>query len=301
MRKLNYLNDDCFNVLKNIEDNSIDLIVTDPPYGISFNASNHMENVDWDKMSSDEYENFLDRFLSECRRVLKPEGSMWMFYGITMIESVIKSINKSGLYNHWENALVYSRAKGRGSKNKLKSLREEIVFLTKDEKKWTWNPVEYLREVVVPYVKDGKPRGWALDQSTGMRVRWSGLGNSLFFTPPAYNNVAEKQIHSCQKPVLLFTELIMLASKVGDTVMDPFMGSGASGVAAHICDRNYIGVEMEEDMFEKASKWKNDLLDPSTRVYEYIQEYIKKRVSSGEKGFKFGFHNRLILPKKEKK
>lgn len=284
------VNDDCFMVMKNIKDSSVDLIVTDPPYGISF------EGKDWDKFDEDDYETFLSTFLSECKRILTPEGSMWMFYGITKIESVIKCINKSGLINHWENATVYCRPKGRGSTKKMKSQREEIVHLTKG-KKYCWNPVEYLREVVVPYTRDGKPRGWALDQATGQRVRWTGIGNVAFFTPPSFINIAEKQIHSCQKPVLLFTELIMLSSKKGATVLDPFAGSAASGVAAYLCDRNYLGIEKDKDMFEKAQSWFSEVQDPNSRVGQALQEYLKKRVSSSEENFKFSWKDRFILPK----
>ena len=298
MSQINYINTDCFNYMKTLPDESVDLIVTDPPYGISFDASNHMDNVDWDKMGDIEYEEFLDKLLAECYRILKPTGTMWMFYGITKIESVIKCINKSMFFNHWENAMVYCRPKGRGATHKLKSQREEIVHLTKDPKNYTWNAVEYLREVVVPYVKDGKARGWALDQSTGMRVRWTGLGNVSFFTPPAYNNVGEKQIHSCQKPILLFTELIMLSSKKGEKVLDPFMGSGSSGVAAHLCERDYTGCELETDMFQKASEWLKEVKNSNSRVAQKLKEYIKHHVSSSEKGFRFGFNSRLILPKK---
>lgn len=287
--------EDCFERFKQLADDSIDLIVTDPPYGIYVSAGNHMENSDWDKMSDTEYEAFLDKLLAECRRVLKPTGTMWMFYGITKIETVIKCVNKSGLINHWENAMVYCRPKGRGSKKKLKSQREEILHLTKSSK-YTWNSVEYLREVIAPYVKDGKPRGWALDQSTGMRVRWTGLGNVSFFTPPSYNSVAEKQIHSCQKPILLFTELIMISSLKGQTVFDPFAGSCASGIAAQLCDRNYIGCELEEDMYEKACNWIGETNNPESRIYEQLEGYIKKRVSSTEDDFKFSNKLREILP-----
>ena len=100
----------------------------------------------------------------------------------------------------------------------------------------------------MPYVQDGKLRGWFLDQSTGQRVRWSGVGNVLAFTSPFFKNKFEKQIHSTQKPVLLFCELIMLSSKPGDIVFDPFAGSGASGVAAQICERNWIGCEIDHEM-----------------------------------------------------
>ena len=146
-----------------------------------------------------------------------------------------------------------------------------MLHITKTNK-YIWNPVEYLREVVAPYVQDGKPRGWFLDQTTGQRVRWSGIGNVLAFTSPFFKSKFEKQIHSTQKPVLLFCELIMLSSKPGDSVFDPFAGSAASGVAASMCDRNYVGCELDVDMYKKADDW--------LRHYdrELAKEYLEHRV-----------------------
>ena len=97
--------------MKTLPDESVDLIVTDPPYGISFDASNHMDNVDWDKMGDIEYEEFLDKLLAECYRILKPTGTMWMFYGITKIESVIKCKNEYVLINMYIIHFITTRFK----------------------------------------------------------------------------------------------------------------------------------------------------------------------------------------------
>ncbi len=122
------------------------------------------------------------------------------------------------------------------------------------------------------YVKDGKPRGWFLDQNTGLRVRWTGVGNVLAFTAPTFNSLFEKQIHSTQKPFLLLTELTMLSTKPGEKVLDMFAGSGVGGVAADCCGRNWIGFEKDPEMFEKANEW----------VHNYdktlAEEYYKSRV-----------------------
>ena len=125
---------------------------------------------------------------------------------------------------------------------------------------------------MVPYVLDGKPRGWFLDQTTGMRVRWSGVGNVLVFTSPFFKSKFEKQIHSTQKPVLLFCELIMLSSKPGDTVFDPFAGSGSSGVASQMCGRNWIGCEIDHEMYTKAKDWVTNY------DKELAKEYIEHRI-----------------------
>lgn len=264
---IDFKNADCFEIMNNIKDGSVKLIVTDPPYGIDFKGVT--SNTDWD--SSIIYEQFLIKFLTEVKRILTDDGTLWMCCARTQIPLVFKCIDKVGLYNNLENWMTYARAKGRGASKKLKSQAEEILHITKT-KKYEWHTIEYLRECVVPYVKDGKPRGWFIDQNTGMRVRWSGIGNVLAFTSPFFKCKFEKQIHSTQKPVLLFTELIMLSSKPGDTVFDPFAGSGSSGVASSICGRNWIGCELDEDMYNKANEWLNNI------DYELAKEYINSRV-----------------------
>lgn len=260
-------NIDCFDKMKTMEDGSVKLIVTDPPYGIGFTGKT--SNTEWDDI--DDFKSFIIKFLTEAKRILSNDGTLWMCCARTMIPTVFAAIEEVGLHNNLENWLTYARAKGRGASKKLKSQAEEILHITKT-KKYEWHTVEYLREVVVPYVKDGKPRGWFMDQTTGMRVRWSGVGNVLAFTSPFFKCKFEKQIHSTQKPILLFTELIMLSSKPGDTVFDPFAGSGASGVAANISGRNWIGCEIDKEMFDKANDWLHNI------DYDLAKEYINSRV-----------------------
>ena len=263
-------NIDCFEKMKQMKDNSVKLIVTDPPYGISF--SGVTSKTDWDNLSDDSFEKFIQKFLIEVKRILTEDGTLWMCCARTKIPVIFRVIEKVGLNNNLENWMTYVRQKGRGSSNKLKSICEQVLHITKSNK-YEWNKVQYLRQVVVPYVKDGKPRGWAIDQNTGMRVRWSGIGNALFFSTPFFKNKFEKQIHSTQKPFLLWTMLIMISSKKGDMVLDPFAGSGSSGVASLVNNRNYIGCELDKQMYEKAKSWLDNI------DFELAKEYIDSRLN----------------------
>lgn len=264
---MNFFNIDCFEYMKTLPDGSIDAIVTDPPYGIAFNGVT--SNTDWDIIT--DYKNFITNFLFEAKRVIKDDGTIWLFCARTEIRTVFQAIEDAGLKCNMQNWLTYARQKGRGTKNKLKSQAEEVLHITKG-KQYTWHPIEYLRECVIPYVKDGKPRGWFIDQNTGERLRWSGVGNVLCFTSPFFNSKFEKQIHSTQKPVLLIAELILLSSKPGEVIFDPFAGSGSCGIAAQITDRKWIGCELDEDMYNKANNWLNSY------DKELAKEYIQHRV-----------------------
>lgn len=160
-------------------------------------------------------------------------------------------------------------------------LIEEILCISKSEDFYYEN-IQYLRDVVVPYVKDGKPRGWFVDQNTGNRVRWAGLGNVLCFSSPFHNNKFEKQIHSTQKPFLLICELLLLTTKPNDIILDPFMGSGVSGIACDVLGRKFIGIEKDSDMYKKAINWFN--------IYDkkLVNEYIANRVNFPHKVDLFG-------------
>jgi len=270
MKNVELHNTDCFDYMRTIPDNSVPLIVTDPPYGIKF--SGQTSDTKWDCIGN--YSDFILSFLREAKRILTDSGTLWMCCARTMIPTVFAAVEKAGLHCNLENWLTYARQKGRGSSHKLKSQAEEILHITKSDK-WLFNKVEYLREVVAPYVKDGKPRGWFLDQNTGMRVRWSGIGNVLAFTSPTYNSKFERQIHSTQKPVLLNVELIVLSSNEGDTVFDPFMGSGSCAVACVLTGRKFVGCEVDSDMFAKAGHWINNI------NYSEAEQYVASRVRVG--------------------
>ena len=257
-----------FEFIKTIPDNSVKLIVSDPPYGISF--SGQTSNTNWDDI--EDFETYIYNFLIEVKRILTEDGTLWMFCARTKIPEVFSAISKAGLYNNLENWMSYIRAKGRGADSKLKSQCEEILHITKTDK-YHFDMIEYEREVVTPYVKDGLPRGWMLNIENGQRVRWSGLGNACCFTSPFQISKFEPQKKKKKKPVLLNAMLIMLSSKEGDTVYDFFSGSGSCGIASIITKRNFVGCELDKEMYEKSLNWLNNLdLD---RAKEFVNKRIK--------------------------
>jgi len=162
---------DSFEIISRIPNESVDLVLTDPPYGINYKS--------WDKFI--DFNEFTMAWLSECFRVLKPTGTMWSFMGYQNIEDFLLLLRQFGKV-HLENWVVWARQKGRGSSKHLKSTREDIFHVTKSDK-FVWNNIKVLREVICPYTKDGKPRGWFVDEN-GKRVRWTGLGNVWCYTSP---------------------------------------------------------------------------------------------------------------------
>ena len=116
-------NIDCFAYMESIQSSSIPLILTDIPYGISYN------NNEWDKFN--DYSIFLNKLLTNFKRILKDDGAIWMFCAPTMFDVVDKAIIDCGLINHYDFWKSIQRQKGRGAKSKPKSQREDILLITK--------------------------------------------------------------------------------------------------------------------------------------------------------------------------
>jgi site-specific DNA-methyltransferase (adenine-specific) len=221
-------------IIKDIKSDSIDLVVVDPPYGLNYK--------DWDRLNN--FYDFTNCWVKECMRILKLTGTMWSFMGFSNIFEFMPILVKHGNV-HLENWVVWARQKGRGSSKHLKSQREDIFHITKSDK-FVWNNLKVLRDVICPYMKDGKPRGWFLDEN-GHRKRWTGLGNVWVYTAPFWNSKNDKAVHPAQKPILMIERLILLSSNENDVVFDPFAGSGTTLVAAKNLNRQYIGIEMNKD------------------------------------------------------
>jgi len=227
---------DCFQIFPTIESGTVDLVIVDPPYGIKYKV--------WDKI---DFIPFTDAWLLECFRVLKPTGTMWSFMGYQDIFEFVPLLKKYGNV-HLENWVIWARQKGRGASKHLKSQREDIFHCTKSDD-FTWNSLKMLRQVVTPYMKDGKPRGWFLNEK-GERVRWTGLGNVWVYTAPFWKSKEDPQIHSAQKPLALIERLILLSSNEGDLVLDPFAGSCVTERACNNLNRKCICIEKNKVNFQ---------------------------------------------------
>ena len=140
--------------MQSMPDNSIDLIVTDPPY--------NNENI----------ENFYKGILTESKRLLTKEGTLWLFYNTEDIKEVLSLVKTNNFINHLENASIFSTPE-----------KTFQAFHLTISNKYIFNQIEIKREVAAPYVvktADGKSekRGW--DYENGKPMRWTGIGNCIY-------------------------------------------------------------------------------------------------------------------------
>lgn len=263
--------------LKTLESCSAQLVLTDPPYSLGFEGK-YSPKDGWDSFSQEEFENFNLQWLNECYRILTDDGVLIFFLAHSKVDELIDTIKKTNFIFQPSLWRSIQRQKGRGSKFKPKSTREDIFILTKSDK-FTFNNISDLfkYDETITNVLD-------ISQSKVVRPEFNINDKIFYFKMPYYLSTTEKMIHSCQKSILLLYALIKNFSNENDTVIDPFMGSGSCGIACKLAKRDFIGFERDSEMFEKANEWLEGFNDA-----EYSAKYLKGSLKLG--GFNYDLHH----------
>ena len=230
---------DVFSALPNLPDASVDLMFADPPY----NLTKSFNNRRFKQSSSDDYAEWLDSWLSQTVRILKPTASVYIC-GDWRSSAAIHRVGEK--YFVTQNRITWEREKGRGAKANWKNCSEDIWFFTvSDDYYFNVDAVMLKRQVIAPYTDgNGAPKDWAETENGRFRVTHpSNLWTDLAVP---YWSMPENTDHPTQKPEKLLAKIILASSKNGDLVFDPFNGSGTTTVVAKKLGRHYLGVELDE-------------------------------------------------------
>ncbi len=229
---------DAFDALKRFPEKHFDLLFADPPYNLSkkFGATSFKQT------SIEEYEVWLDSWMKETVRILKPNASIYIC-GDWRSASAIQRIGMK--YFTLRNRISWEREKGRGAKKNWKNASEDIWFFTVSDKYvFDIEAVKVKRKVIAPYKENGKPKDWEKEADGNFRVTApSNLWTDL--TVPFWS-MTENTDHPTQKPEKLMAKIILASSKKDDLVLDPFMGSGTTPVTAKKLGRRFVGIETDE-------------------------------------------------------
>ncbi len=247
---------DCLNVLDTIPDASVDLVVTDPPYGAGMDFAN-------DKLPLPDLIAFTERWVQKVVAKLKPTGSLYCFIDGEHIGHFQIIINKHLVFR--KIVVWYFEAFFNGFHENYDNRSEFILFYTKSDA-YTFNmmkepPSTSMIKRWGPYAdKDGNIPYETLTPS--MRARQSKENydrNPTNINRGAYqgNVIRLKRVrfreHPAQKPEELIEKFIAISSNEGDLVLDPFAGSGTTCAVAKKLRRKYIGIEMHEEFQGKAT------------------------------------------------
>lgn len=222
---------DSIKVMSNIEGESIDLIVADPPYNVGKDYGNNS-----DKQSKEEYLEFSKKWMKEAVRILKNTGTLYIFGGQKYIAHIYIMLENLNLKNNgW---IVWHYTQGAGRTKGYSSRHDDILVFTKSNN-YTFN----LDNVRIPqkyYRKANNMRG-------------ANPGN-VWSLPHVHYSEKDRTIHPTQKPHALYERMILGSSNEGDLVLDPFAGSGSSLVVSKRTGRNFIGIEIEPKFVDLCNK-----------------------------------------------
>jgi site-specific DNA-methyltransferase (adenine-specific) len=223
-------NGNCVDYLKFIKSSTVDLILTDPPYNLGNFMHNRNTNLvkmrenqfayaGWDNLSQDDWESQMDVFFSESSRVLKKSGTLLLFMSLMKIETIIKLASKYKFYYKTIGIWHKTNPMPRNMNIHFVNSTEAWIYFIKEDTSGTFN-------------NDGKMEHDFIETSltTGKEKKFGK--------------------HPTQKPTKIISHFIKLLSNKDDVVLDPFMGSGTTGVCAQKLKRKFIGIELDNDYYE---------------------------------------------------
>ena len=242
----------CLDVMKNIPESSIDMIFADPPYKLSNGGftcqSGRSVSVNkgyWDKSDGIESDfNFHKNWISACRRILKPEGTLWVsgtYHSIFQCGFAIQQLGFKIL-----NDIVWYKpnASPNLSCRYFTASHESLIWALKDPKsKHTFN-YNTMREGDFHEDFLKKPM-------KQMRSVWA------INTPSPHEKTCGR--HPTQKPLSLLKRIIEASTRENGLILDPFTGSSTTGIAAYMTGRKFIGIDICKDYLDLSVKRYNDL------------------------------------------
>ncbi len=231
---------DLFDVLDYLPEEFADLIIIDPPY----NLSRNFHGFKFKATDNERYLDYLRSWFPKIVSMLKPNGSLYLC-GDWKNTSALQQVMSEHLTVI--NRITWQREKGRGAMKNWKNGMEDIWFGVKDEKNYYFDveAVKMKRQVIAPYKEDGKPKDWEETDDGNFRITypsnfWDDISIPFWSMP-------ENTDHPTQKPEKLLAKLILASCPEGGIVFDPFLGSGTTSVTAKKLNRNYLGIEMNEE------------------------------------------------------
>ena len=278
---------DCIEYMKKIEDNSIDLVVADPPYWKVIG-----EKWDYKWKTEEDYVKWSLKWIEEVARILRIGGTFYCFGYFRTLALLVPHLEQFGL--ELRQQIIIDKGirsvSGRATKKYkiFPNVTESILFIIKDNKKF-----------IKPFLKEKQKEigltAKQINEALGVKSNGGGMwsiytGNNVceqFPTEELWNKLSkilnfnlsykkvaqtfnpqmgytdvwtdidfykEKHLHPTQKPLRLIKRLVEASSNEGDIVLDPFAGSGSTQVACIHLNRHYIGIEMDTNYYQMASK-----------------------------------------------
>lgn len=236
---------DCIERMKQIPDGSVDAVFADSPYNLQLGSKTLYRPEDqtaaravrdsWDSFESNaEYDEFSRQWLAECKRVLKPDGAMWIigsYHNIFRLGSILQDL---GFWILNDIVWVKTNPMPNFRGTRFTNAHETLIWATpRKTGKYTFN-YETMKK---------------LNGGKQMRSDWE---INICLGEERIKDASGKSLHNTQKPMDLLRRVILSSTKPGDIILDPFIGSGTTAAAAKELGRNFIGIDADASYVDAA-------------------------------------------------
>lgn len=243
---------DCLELLKKIPDNSIDMTFADPPFNLKKKYNGYKDSLEFK-----EYIEWCDEWIGEMVRITKPTGSIFVHNIPKWLSYYVKLLNEHANFKHWIAWYAPTSPMGKS----LQPAHYGVLFYVKDSKKTK------IYEIRMPHERERK--------SNYLRKDYGGKKAGLHPFGPLISDVwtdihrikhnKYRDEHPCQLPVPLLERLILMITDEGDIVLDPFVGTGTTAVAAKKLGRKYIGFDLDDE-YKRISENNLKKIQPDSKI-----------------------------------
>ena len=225
---------DCLELLKEIPDESVDMAFADPPFNLKKKYTNYSDSLEFK-----EYLDWCDGWISEMVRVTKPTGSILVHNIPKWLSFFSASLNEYAEFKHWISWNAPTSPMGKS----LQPAHYGILFYVKEIKQ------AKIYEMRMPHERDRKSTHLKKDYG-GKKASMHPFGCLISDVWTDIHRIKHNKYrdeHPCQLPITLLERLILMTTDEDDIVLDPFMGTGTTAIAAKRLGRRYIGFDLNEE------------------------------------------------------
>ncbi len=238
--------------LQKLPDSAVQAIIADPPY---FNV---LENEAWDTQweTAADYLAWCEAWVRESMRALRDDGLAFIFGQLGKREHTFLHLMSRLTQSHqFHDLIIWDRAVGYDERRDSFTPQYEMVLVMRKGGKAKFNKgavrIPYDAKTIEAYLKDNRYKDKAARRS---HLEAGKFATNILRVPSLKGNSKEKCGHSSQKPLQLIEKLILCSTDEGDLVLDPFLGSGTTAVAAKNLKRRWLGIEKDSDYIQIAEK-----------------------------------------------
>ena len=241
-----YILGDTLEELKKIKDQSVDMVFSDPPYNLQLSKKLYRPDLtvvsgvsdNWDKFNNfKDYDTFTEKWLTETKRILKPDGCLWVigsYHNIFRIGYVLQNLQFWILNDIiWRKTNPMPNFKG----TRFTNAHETLIWAANSKSsKYTFN---YQTMKKLNGNKQMRSDDWLINICSGKE---------------RLKDINKQKIHNTQKPEELLMRIILSSTSPGDIVLDPFFGTGTTGAVCKKLGRRFIGIEKNATYLKEAKK-----------------------------------------------